>query len=58
MDALNSDKLKQAVLKILRDYEEFLGKDPDGQIQLVIDERQNHYLLIEIGWQKKSSYLR
>ncbi|MGB3512872.1 MAG: XisI protein, partial [Microcoleaceae cyanobacterium] len=27
-----------------------LGNDPETQSQLVIDENQNHYLLIEIGW--------
>ncbi|NEO30468.1 MAG: XisI protein [Symploca sp. SIO3C6] len=49
MDILNID-LKQAIVKVLQDYVEFLGKDPESGSQLVIDETQNHYLLIEIGW--------
>ena len=49
MDILNIE-LKQAIIKILEDYIEYLGNDPETQSQLVIDETQNHYLLIEIGW--------
>ena len=49
MDILNIE-LKQAIIKVLEDYIEYLGNDPETQSQLVIDETQNHYLLIEIGW--------
>ncbi len=49
MDILNIE-LKQAIIKALEDYIEYLGNDPETQSQLVIDETQNHYLLIEIGW--------
>ena len=31
MDALNSDNLQQAVIKVLRDYQEFLGSYPNRQ---------------------------
>ncbi|NEP89096.1 MAG: XisI protein [Okeania sp. SIO2C2] len=50
MDTLNIE-LKQAIIKVLQDYIEYIGNDPETQIQLVIDETRNHYLLIEIGWQ-------
>ena len=50
MDTLNKDALKQAIIKVLQDYLEFLGSDPESTIQLVIDEKQDHYLLIETGW--------
>ncbi len=50
MDTLNKLELKQAIIKVLQDYIEFLGNDPESEIQLVIDETQDHYLLIEIGW--------
>ena len=50
MDTLNKDALKQAIIKVLQDYLEFLGSDPESTIQLVIDENQDHYLLIETGW--------
>jgi XisI protein len=45
------DTLKQAVLSVLQDYREFLGNDPETQLELVVDEHNDHYLLIEIGWQ-------
>lgn len=51
MDNLNTVALKQAIIKILQDYLEFLGNDPESEeIELVIDETQDHYLLIETGW--------
>ena len=50
MDTLNKDALKQAIIKVLQGYLEFLGNDPESDIQLVIDEVQDHYLLIETGW--------
>jgi hypothetical protein len=45
------DTLKQAVLSVLQNYLEFLGNDPETQLELVVDEHNAHYLLIEIGWQ-------
>lgn len=50
MDTLNKDTLKQAIIKVLQDYLEFLGNDPESEIQLVIDEIRDRYLLIETGW--------
>ena len=50
MDNLNTVALKQAIIKSLKNYLEFLGNDPESEIKLVIDETQDHYLLIETGW--------
>ena len=50
MDILDKVALRQAIIKVLQDYLKFLGDDPESEIQLVIDETQDHYLLIETGW--------
>ena len=52
MDTLNKTHLKQAIIKVLQDYFEFLGNDPESDLQLIIDENKDHYLLMEIGWHK------
>ncbi|NEQ15614.1 MAG: XisI protein [Moorea sp. SIO3E2] len=52
MDTLNKTNLKQAIIKVLQDYVEFLGNDPESDLQLIIDENKDHYLLMEIGWHK------
>jgi hypothetical protein len=52
MDNLTTEKLQQASIKFLRDYYEFLGDDPESELQLIIDEKNHHYLLLETGWHK------
>lgn len=49
--------LKQAILHVLQDYRDFLGKDPDTHLQLILDETNNHYLLIDIGLQDQRRIL-
>ena len=51
MDNLTHKNLEKAVTKVLQDYIEFLGNDPDSQIELIIDKDKTHYLLVEMGWQ-------
>jgi len=51
MDTLTNQNLEEAVTKVLQDYLEFLGNDPDSNIELIIDKEKKHYLLVEIGWQ-------
>jgi len=51
MDNLNNNTLEIAITKVLQDYRDFLGNDPDSDLQLIIDESKTHYLLIETGWQ-------
>ncbi|MEL7035680.1 MAG: XisI protein [Cyanobacteria bacterium J06592_8] len=48
---LPASKLKQAILTVLQDYIEFLGDDPNSQLHLIVDEKNDHYLLLETGWQ-------
>ena len=50
MDTPNT-QLKQAVLQVLQDYLDFLSNDPDTQLELIADEKNDYYLLVEIGWQ-------
>lgn len=52
MDTLNKSDLKQIIIKVLQDYIEFLGNDPESDLQLIIDEKEDHYLIIETGWHK------
>ena len=52
MDTLNKNYLEQAIINVLQDYLKFLGQDVDSEIQFIIDDKQKHYLLVEIGWQK------
>jgi hypothetical protein len=52
MDALNVQQLQQISTKVLQDYLEFLGDDPESELQLIIDENRHHYLLLETGWHK------
>ena len=51
MDILTNQTLEEAITKVLQDYLEFLGNDPDSEIELIIDQDRTHYLLVEIGWQ-------
>jgi hypothetical protein len=52
MDTLNKTHLKKAIVQVLQDYLEFLGNDPESDLQLIIDESEDHYILMEIGWHK------
>lgn len=46
-----SVNLKQAVVSVLQSYIDFLGQDPTTELQLIEDEKNDHYLLVELGWQ-------
>jgi len=50
MDTSKS-QLKNSVIKVLQDYVDFLGEDPETQLELIIDEKNDRYLLVELGWQ-------
>lgn len=45
--------LKQAIINVLEDYINFLKNDPYSQPQLIIDEKNDRYLLIEMGQQEQ-----
>ncbi|WP_204102745.1 MULTISPECIES: XisI protein [Spirulina sp. CCY15215] len=44
--------LQQAAIKVLQDYRDFLGHDPESELHLVFDEKTHHYILLETGWHK------
>jgi XisI protein len=44
--------LKQAILSVLQDYIDFLGNDPNPQLQQIVDKTNNHYLLLELWIQQ------
>lgn len=42
---------RQIIEKILQDYADFLDTDRQIQIELVLDQKRDRYLLVETGWQ-------
>jgi hypothetical protein len=50
MDSLKI-KYREAVETTLSDYANFLGNDEKVKIQLIFDRDNDHYLLVEEGWQ-------
>ena len=52
MDDLTIPQLQKNIIKVLQEYLEFLGSDPESELQLIIDEHNHHYLLLEAGWHK------
>jgi hypothetical protein len=52
VDTLNTRQLQDASMKVIQDYLEFLGSDPESELQAVFDENNHHYLLIEAGWHR------
>ena len=54
MDGLEkngSESLRDTVERVLTEYAEFLGDDAVSICELVFDRRQDHYLLVEAGWE-------
>jgi hypothetical protein len=52
MDDLTIPQLQKNIIKVLQEYLDFLGSDPESELQLIIDENNHHYLLLEAGWHK------
>lgn len=44
--------LQQAAIKVLQNYHDFLGNDPESELHLIFDEKSHHYILLEAGWHK------
>ncbi|MEI6427995.1 MAG: XisI protein [Pseudanabaena sp. ELA607] len=44
------DKYRQIIERILQEYAEFLDTDPQVQVELILDEKRDRYLLVETGW--------
>lgn len=52
MDKLT--KYKSIIKHLLNQYAQFKPiNTPEVETQIVIDEKRNHFLLMEIGWHKK-----
>ena len=45
------ETLRGVVERILTEYAEFLENDAISVCELVFDRRQDHYLLVEVGWE-------
>lgn len=50
MDSL-IQTMRQAIIQLLQDYQEFLKNDPEVTSELVLDINQDRYILVEMGWQ-------
>lgn len=50
MDSL-IQTMRQAIIQLLKDYQEFLKNDPEVTSELVLDINQDRYILVEMGWQ-------
>jgi hypothetical protein len=50
MDSLTY-KYRQIIEKILQEYSDFLDNDRQVQVELILDEKRDRYLLVETGWQ-------
>ena len=49
MDSL-TNQYCQIIKKILEEYADFLGNDEQVKVELVLDEKNDRYLLVETGW--------
>lgn len=52
MDSLKA-QYRQIIEKILQDYAAFIGQEEGIQQELIFDRENDHYLLLETGWQKQ-----
>ncbi|MBD2388513.1 XisI protein [Cylindrospermum sp. FACHB-282] len=50
MDSL-TNQYRLIIKKILEEYADFLGNDEQVKLELVLDEKNDLYLLVESGWQ-------
>lgn len=50
MDSL-TNQYRQIIKNILEEYADFLGNDEQVKNELVLDEKNDRYLLVESGWQ-------
>ena len=49
MDSL-TNQYRQIIQKIIEEYADFLGNDEQVNVELVLDEKNDCYLLVETGW--------
>ncbi|YAF97896.1 MAG: XisI protein [Nodularia sp. CChRGM 3473] len=44
------NQYRHIIKRVLEDYADFIGNDEEVKIDLVLDEKNDHYLLVESGW--------
>ena len=49
MDKL--ERYRESIKKILKEYADYM-KNSDIDVQLIFDNENDHYLLLDVGWQK------
>ena len=49
--AINSTSYPTAIEQLFNSYIEFLGETEELQLERVLDQERDRYLLIEVGWQ-------
>ena len=42
---------RQVIEKTLQEYADFLDNDRQVQVELILDEKRDRYVLVETGWQ-------
>jgi len=47
----NLTTYQSIIQQLFNSYIEFLGETDDIQLETIIDTQNNHYLLVEVGWQ-------
>jgi hypothetical protein len=49
MDSL-TNQYRQIIKNVLEEYADFFGNDEQVKVELVLDEKNDRYLLVETGW--------
>ncbi|MBD2663346.1 fdxN element excision controlling factor protein [Richelia sinica FACHB-800] len=50
MDSLTI-QYRQIIKNVLVEYADFFGNDAQVKLEVVLDEKNDHYLLVETGWE-------
>jgi hypothetical protein len=50
MDSLKAS-YRDAIHKVFQDYIDFLGEEEGVELQVVWDQQNDRYLIVEVGWQ-------
>lgn len=41
---------RQIIKNVIEEYADFFGNDEQVKVEMVLDEKNDHYLLVETGW--------
>ena len=53
MDSL-TNQYRQIIKNVIQEYADFFGNDAQVKVELVLDEKNDHYLLVETGWENRT----